>query len=221
MYLKISAIKNLVFFAFLTGIVAACTKPKFENPDCVSNCYILEGTLIDTPYNQPVADAEVNLRYWKGQWNYWIASAKTDANGYWKMSFDGNYFDKKSELVSLKFEKNGFLETGQNFELDTSMIDVVLVKNEKVYREAHLAVRISTAPDKYFTDFEVDMHYDYTHYLSSLKGPGVIDTVIQFITAADMPTSIKCFTTGGDFYGEIQTITVPYGVHPTIAFIFE
>ena len=203
-------------------MISACTKPKFENAACTENCYILEGIVLDTPYNKPVAGAEINMRYWgESSWNKWVASAKTDQDGYWKMSVDADYFENASEEVQLKFNATSYLDISESFTLDSTLIDIPQQVNMRLFKETRLGIWIRKSPNKEFTKFHVQSKYDYTLYSFTVNASGPLDTIIYIRTAADVITKVTGYTSGGDYYLEAYSIAAPAGTPAVISFLVE
>jgi hypothetical protein len=211
----------LVALGALLFISVACRKPEFAADACQSGCYVLEGYLSDTFSNEPLADARVNLRHWKGQWNYWVAEAKTDATGYWKLSVDASYFENSEEYVSLQFETPGYLEDKAHFLLDSAMIDVPQQVNRKLFRSAFVDVSIAVTSGKNIGAFMLKYSSAFKEDHVLLNGPAPIDTTLRLEVATNVLTKIRGYTfAGSDLYENEISITVSDGSQPAVSFIF-
>lgn len=214
----------LSLFFLATICCQSCIKSTFKNDECLSDCYILSGTVKDLPDHNIVPNMELDLRFWRGKWNKWLCNTKIDENGNWKMSFDADYFRDWKQDCSITIEDKKIMRFSSSVTLDTSMIDIEQVVEINVYRPANLFVRVSVQnPGVEYVSLVRSTPTGGTKEIRIDVSPPV-DTLVKWRIEGDIETTVTCKQVAKGVghphaYGA-QTFTIPSSEQLIIDFNF-
>ncbi len=204
-------------FIFISCKKDKIDKPIFDGVNCSGNCFILRGSVTDTPSNQRLSNVEV--RFYLGQVTngqfppppdkLYLGKTLTNNNGEYEFKFDGTNFKYGSPLYYIEASKTGYIfgprpeqQKIKLFYLDSSNFNNPLVQNFNLFRPTTLRVRFRATN---ITNFNfIAFGYSYGGGLGggiNIDGRRQIDTTVNFITGNNVQTFI-----GYGAYGNGVTI---------------
>jgi len=190
----------LLLTALLTTLFA-CKKSTIAGDDCAGNCYIITGTLLDTPFQRPVAGARVTLNHLTNPANgTWIGirTATTDEAGTYTLRYDLSAAPNGGTFMVIPY-KIGYLDNAvhaglsQTFGLAPAQANNPVRHDITMYRAAYLKVRLTASALTPFAPLSFRAHYLNHPLVSPMQTTRILDP--QFTSVLD--TTLH-WTTGGN-----------------------
>jgi hypothetical protein len=211
--------KRALLFLITLVLLYACRKdenPQFQDYTCSTECYIMEGHILEGQTLTPISNA--NLRYTKYYGPYitdLLADKKSNAEGYYKFEMPVSYFEDSYHSIGLEITKPEYVNSGyfDLISLDSTNIDIPLQKNYLLYRASNLVVRLHNSEDTNFGSVSVGCKF----YLEDVSDVGVVfhdsptfKENLEFKVPSDLPTVLSWSTYGNSIdYKGTTTLIVP------------
>ena len=130
-----------MFFLTLLG----CKKTVFYDDHCTSDCFILEGTVLDDSTGLPLPDVEVT--YQVPNKLVYVVTTHSDTAGHYRLSFDANFTDK-CDRGRLNFRKPGFISKNLEAPLFDADINVEKHLDEQLFPAGNVLLIVTVTNKK-------------------------------------------------------------------------
>ena len=191
-------------------LLFACRKNKaeFDGVNCAGNCFILKGKIYDMPSFNALEGVELKFYYRPPGYvifydpTRYLGHAFSNANGNYSFQFDGSSFKNSNGYYSIEAIKRNYFYNPFNlndiavFNLDSTQLNIPVVHNSPMFREAKLNVRFKATSVTGFEFLTFTYHFGNGATGIVLNVKRAIDTTISFTTAGDIKTFIQWDATG-------------------------
>ncbi len=198
------AVKKVMWIMAFPLLLATCNKPRFSGEDCLENCIVFKGTLIDTPSANKISGAELKFYYHNIEdgpsiFNrpVYLGITKTDNQGNYSFRFNAEDYKKRGYFEVYAY-KNGYFvhpygagsfQSITSYNTNKVEFDKPLNTITKLYKETTLSLRVKSNQEPLpFKDFQLDYTVVNGYKFGfNIQFENKIDTLIELSIPVGIP----------------------------------
>ena len=208
-----------IFLALLILLLHSCRKdedPQFQEYTCISDCYSIEGYILQGQDSTALAGAKLDFTKHYNQFNTDLLASKTsDSSGYFKFEIPVSYFKNTSHFIGIDIVKDGIVNSPYHDLVLFDSTDVGSVKRMDfvLYKASKLLINLHNDPDTDFGSVSIECEFNLERVSDTgwaLHDSPTFKPQLEFKVPSDLPTIVSWHTYQSELNinGE-TTITVP------------